>query len=625
MLLINERQNKIINILSKSQDPITGKHLANQLKTSVKTIRNDIKAINQINQQDITIQSKSGVGYSLNTSNIKKEFRCNRQTNNKFELLKKLIDKPINNLYELSDELFVSESTLMNWVNELNEIIIQSSPKLKIRRNSNELIISGSENERRHIFNLFLNQELRINRLSLDKYYDFFDFVDLKILLSEIKNLYKEEQIKLNDFSMISFVLHIAVLLERIHNESYISLKKIKMDNTECIQYSEVLKDLLEKKYKIKLPDQEIAYIYHLYIGELKINDPSEKNNLNEIIESILIQINKTFYIDFSKDLDLPRYLKTHLEGLYQRFLANKFLVNPLTNDIKNKYPFIYNISVYASSLFQQKLNFSFPDDEIAYIALHFLSSYEIIQSEQSKNILLISPYSAGGKRLIRTKLNKIEKYSINIQFISPFENIDKHLNNIDLILVEDDIQVNTDDVPIYTFKDFPTDDDLHQITSILSKNRKKRKDMILSKYARKTFFFPHCSFNSPDEIIKFLCLQLKSKKIVPANYLDLVLERENISSTAYANNHAIPHAIQRVSKRNTIAICLLDKPLNWSGKKVRIVLLLALKAERSNDFEDLFGEISVIFDDKSFVNKLSRMDTYDDFIRLCRSKLYLK
>jgi len=519
--------------------------------------------------------------------------------------------------------MFVSESTLMNWVGELNDTIIQSNPKLKIQRISNELMISGSEKERRHIFNLFLNQELRKNRLSLDKYYNFFDFADLRTLLIDIDKLHKEEDIKLNDFSMISFVLHIAVLLERVHNKSYIRLNKKDMDNVECIQYSEVLKDLLEKKYKVRLPEAEIFYIYHLYVGELKVNEPTENDNLNDIIMFVLSKIKKTFYIDFSRDLDLPRYLKTHIEGLYQRAFSKRFLINPLTNDIKNKYPFIYNISVYASLLFQQKLKFTFPDDEIAYIALHFLSSYEIIQSEQSKNILLISPYGAGGKRLIRAKLNKIEKFSINIKSISPFENVKDHLDNIDLILAEDDVKASTG-VSKYTFKDFLTNDDLHAIAKILSISSKKNKGMILSKYVKNNLFFPNMSFDTPEEVIKFLCSQLVRQNIVPSNYLSLVLEREKISSTAYSNNHAIPHAIERVSRENSIAVCSLNKSMNWSGKKVRVVLLLALKAERSNDFEDLFEELSVIFDDTNFVNKLSRIDNYESFIRVCKSKLLL-
>ena len=68
-LIISDRQNKIIEILNDFGKPVTGKDIAKEFNTSIKTIRNDIKSINA-NNSNIKIQSKSGVGYYLDESNI---------------------------------------------------------------------------------------------------------------------------------------------------------------------------------------------------------------------------------------------------------------------------------------------------------------------------------------------------------------------------------------------------------------------------------------------------------------------------------------------------------------------------------------------------------------------------
>lgn len=47
---------------------------------------------------------------------------------------------------------------------------------------NNELLTEGGEEEKRRIFNLFLNQEIENHQLSLDKYADYFDYCNLKQL-----------------------------------------------------------------------------------------------------------------------------------------------------------------------------------------------------------------------------------------------------------------------------------------------------------------------------------------------------------------------------------------------------------------------------------------------------------
>lgn len=622
MLMISERQRNIIELLSRSKIPITSKSLAEQFNVSTKTVRNDIKYINE-SSISICIHSKPGVGYLLSSGRYYSETQLNNPNYNKFELLKRIIDDSSVDLYKVSDELYVSESTLVNWVNELNKVIMKNNPKLKIRRMENRLEITGTEKERRHVFNLFLDQELRKNKLSLDKYYDFFDFVNLNDLVANINQLHNDEKIKLNDFSTISFVLHIAVLLERVHNKSYIDFKNTEAKNKDCVQYTNNLVKFIEEKYEMKLPTQEIIYIYHLYIGELKLADVDTNDDLKRIIENVLVNIKNTFYIDFSKDKELTRYLRTHIEGLMQRAAKGKFLINPLTNDIKSKYPFIYNISVYASLLIQNDLQFKFPDDEIAYIALHFLSSYEIIQDDKSKNVLFVSPYGVSEQRFIKSRLDKIENYSINFKVISPLDKIESNLKDIDLVLSESEIAIKSN-VKQYVFKKFLTDDDLKNIENIFKVKRTGHEKMILEKFLDPKMFFTNLDLKNSDEVIRFLCKKLIEYKYVPENYTKLVLEREGVSSTAYSNNFAIPHAIQRVANKNVIAVCSLNKAIEWSGKRVRIILLLAFKSERTSDFENIFGEISMIFDEPNFVNRLSREHNYSDFLRLCNTKLIL-
>lgn len=620
---ITIRQNNMLEYLAQANQPLTSEDLATHLGVSPKTIRNDIQALNHTGK-GVIIDSKRGVGYFI-ADNSKTHIMVHQNEENfQYEVLKAVIDSPQVNLYELADKLFISDSALMTMVSNLNNVIAQADPSLQIRRVNNDLLISGTEGQRRHVFNLFLAQEIREKDLPLDKYASYFAFSDLRELYSLINTLHEQEHIKMNGFAAISFVLHISVLLERIHEGNYVYQKQVNLDHDACREYAEALKQLLEKKFQITLPDQELAYIYHLYLGQFQTVEPVNQTKLDQVIHQVLTAIRETFYVDFSRDIDLAAYLRNHMKSLYQRAQTDRFLINPLTSDIKTQYPFIYNLSVFAAVLFQKRLEFQIPDDEIAYIALHFLASYDTIQSERTKNILLITPYGLGNQRLIQVKLNQIENFEINVKdtpTIKEALRIIHQTRNVDLVLTTEPIHVNLG-APIFLYHGLLSDEDVAGISRFLQQEEKTTHQLVMEKFMDARLFFPAKSLTNPEDVIRFLCQKLVDNGDVDANYVNLVLERERLSSTAYENNHAIPHAIQRVAMHSAIAVCSLPRAIDWNGKKVRLVLLLALTSERKSDFEDLFGELVKVLDSTSFVNRLARVTEFETFIELCKKKV---
>jgi lichenan operon transcriptional antiterminator len=129
-------------------------------------------------------------------------------------------------------------------------------------------------------------------------------------------------------------------------------------------------------------------------------------------------------------------------------------------------------------------------------------------------------------------------------------------------------------------------------------------------------------NFETRKEVIAFLCEQLSDKNYCEPDYYEKVWKREMLSSTSYGNYFAIPHAIKRCAKRNAVSICCLDKAIDWDGKKVKVVLLLSLKEEREDMFEELFVQLVDMLDEVRFVKKLSRQQSFESFIKLCQSSI---
>ncbi len=73
--------------------------------------------------------------------------------------------------------------------------------------------------------------------------------------------------------------------------------------------------------------------------------------------------------------------------------------------------------------------------------------------------------------------------------------------------------------------------------------------------------------------------------------------------------------------RKNAVAVCALDKPIDWGGNRVKLVLLLTMKEERDNSFEELFGQLVTILNERSFVKKLAKQEDFQQFIELCEQK----
>lgn len=617
---ISQRQEQIIEKLSFSNLPLTAQVLSKELGVSTKTIRNDIQQLNGQTEQAV-ILSKAGAGFYLNPetlSSLDREKTID-QSNLHFELLVQIIDQDSCDFYELADDFFISESALNRIIKELNDLISRQDQSLIIQRKNNQLFIAGEEADKRRVFTLFLNQEIEANKLSLEKYSNYFGQIDLAKLSQLVIRFHQQENFFINDFSTISFILHVAVLLERVSKASFLNTVKPVMKDQESRLLTLKLAALLEENFQVGIPEEELPYIYRLYSGVIVSNESLEELQLKDVIEELLDSIMGIFYLDFTQDEKIVDYLLTHVSALYKRAISHQYLTNPLLEEIKSKFPFVYNVSVYASAFLQRTLHIQFPEDEIAYLSLHFLSALENIRRKMKKQVLLVSPYGVGNQRIVRAYLDRIKDFEIELSVAkSVFDINDELIKNKDLILTTEALQLETT-VPIYHYHSFLTEQDLNEITQIFVED--SQVPSVLTRFLKEELFFPHEAQKTPEEAIRFLCQQLFEKEYCEADYVEKVLERESLSSTAFGNYYAIPHAIKREAKKNAVAICSFEKPIQWQGKKVKLVLLLALKGERDNFFEQLFEELVMILNEPVRVKRLAKQTSFEKFLAICQEK----
>jgi len=139
--------------------------------------------------------------------------------------------------------------------------------------------------------------------------------------------------------------------------------------------------------------------------------------------------------INFSAPQGLVSALTSHLKISYYRYKYGIFDINPMLEDIRHKYPHLFEICSEVSTLVSQKLGYPISDGEIGYLTLHFGGHLRMTPAGKAvKRIYIICPNGSSTAQLIKNELEQIIPDSLMIDVLSIME-LPEALNPDDLIV----------------------------------------------------------------------------------------------------------------------------------------------------------------------------------------------
>ena len=185
---LNRRHRDILNIILNTDACITGNELARICNVTIRTIRSDIKEINDLlKEYHVEIESSIKKGYFLNKENkeiLKRNNVIRKVLDYKYiietpslpidrqmYILLKLITKKYISVEELTETLYISASTVNNDVAFINKWL-KKDLKLGISYSLNEgITLKANEKEKRNIISWVL--AIRMNISSISKYWNY--------------------------------------------------------------------------------------------------------------------------------------------------------------------------------------------------------------------------------------------------------------------------------------------------------------------------------------------------------------------------------------------------------------------------------------------------------------------
>lgn len=611
------KEKQLLDILSESEGWIPGIVLSKRLGVTERTIRNYVKNLNVYSNK---IQS-SKKGYLLVKNLDEKVDMENKSTPREEYVLSKLLINAKVNIFDLADALAVSDSLV------LSEIIPNLKTKikkynLKIVTHDYNISLQGDEKAKRKLISAIVTKNTYGYANSIGVLRSFFPNANIENISKKIYQLCQQDTNLSNDYSQNNLMIHLLIMYLRLsmgHSLQYVS-PSINMHLQNVIHVNKNIKHLSNQFIKLfesslnkKISEQDKNQIILLIL--LSLNHDTSLRNLvdtkfSNTVKSILKKLADKYYID-NFDTNFLDDLTFHVFMAKQRAEHNYSYPDPLSNQIKQNYSLIYDMAVSFAQLFEKRFNIRLNEDEISFIAIHlatYFSKNKIVQNKV-KCILINEKYHNSSELIKSSILNRFENKILISQILS--------LNQINQI-TDADLIITTEKTPINKFltvqvNPIITNQDLDNINKAIESVRNRK---ILNKFlnSKLYFYMENANLESARDCIKFLgkhCLELG---YIDKDYIKDVLLREKMSSTAFTDCLAIPHAANMFAKHSFIAVIQSNKPITWNNQHVNIVMLIGLAKKDMDKFNEAFDLIVSAFQSPNNVNQILQSTNFTSF-----------
>lgn len=631
--MLTDRQLNIIDILNDNNTWITGKEISNILNVSDRTIRLDISTINTY-YNCLLIESNRRFGYKVNKlllhkQDIKTKDIIPQNSHDRcVYIIKELLFKSQEiNLISLQEKVFVSGYSIDNDIKRIRKTISEY-PSLKIVRSNNNIKLLGNETDKRMLYKHLLTEETQGNFMNLNSIaslWSSFDLLEVKDILEDVCNKY---DYKIRELTLPMIMIHAGVAIERIFNNNFIGTISSYENLSDSKEYiiSREFFEQVSKNINIKLVEEEIRLFALLLIG--KKNAQYRKDVVKEelelevdtLVDNVIGEIKRYFDIDFSNDLDLRVGLSMHLQSLIERQKNNINVTNLYLQEIKRRYPLVFEMAVRAGEVIQEAGNEYVNENELAFLALHLGTAYERVNTVKKYRVIMIIPHNKMLSAMCIDKLNN--RFNDRMEIVATHNFFEENMileDEPDIIITTAPLKHNLKipTINISLFVNYEDESKVFQALNLLDKKRNYGTFVeVIKGLMKEDLFYVKESMKNPTEIIEYLCDELIDKGLATDEYKRDVLKREAVSATAFVHGFAVPHSIEVTANESCISTMILNNPVKWEGYDVKLIILLAIRKTDTHLLKVFFDWLGSMVTDKNKFSQLLEINSYEELIK---------
>ncbi len=601
---LGKREILIVKHLINAKKPLSSDVLGVILGASPKTVRSCMAFVGDILKMagGAKLISKTGSGYTIEIVD-ENEFRVFLQTFNakyldaywipsntssrvNYIIRRLMLMESHLKMDDLKDELYISRVTLTKDLREVRSVLKKYHLKLEHRAKYG-LRIKGRESHFRVALVDYLDVDEDSNSIEDDSLYK----RDPKIINDLLIKALVTNNLSISTNSLRKLVKLIIVSEFRFDKGHPMILSKQEMLNIGSKSEYEAANRLIESLELDIWPLEEIAFIAIFIISRRNIMKNESFSVYQEGIfidysKSILSYIESELHMDFGDYADFDIELAKHLRSMVYRVTYGFEKRDVGILESKGSNP-AFEYAVIASKWLTNQIGLEIQETEIAFLSYRFYMHFRFMSFHMKSKVLVVLSNGKNASDLFIHELySNFGKFIETAEAAEFYEIPYLDVSQFDCIIT--DIPAVQFDVPIEVKRVnyFFTDQDIMKMKSYFSHTQVNSKNFLQCFDAR--FYFPDLEMVDKNEIIKFLFNEISKSYTIDSNALEMILERETISSCERGNSVAIPHTLLPAAMSPIIAIGKLKRPIIWDKEVCQLVLLVINGREEAAPFLSL-------------------------------------
>lgn len=533
----------------------------------------------------------------------------------------------------LASEMFLSESTITQTVKKLKGELVKNNIRLYFE---NGYKLSGNEILIRDLY-------LQINS----------SYGDIFLVDDRINKFNQQSKMKLTDFSKCALSNFVKFIIIRNLNGNSIQESDLYEDtvNFSFFKFVDVLlgKDSLlrEKKYLI-------AYISTLS----SLDEFVEEEKVVRLVKMLIVEIEQKMMVIMKDKNECVRNLSRHLLSSYNRIKYHFPVMNPLTNEIRIKYEYLFRMikNIFKTTMSLKEFS-GIRDEEIAYI-VSYIGAYierDAIGILDRIRVLIVCPNGITVTKTIHYQLEKyfpqidivdelsyfdVRKYAvakydwiistIELKDLSNVVVINPILKNNDLAIIGNmlfsneyqDKKISVSNI-IEAFKKYGSIKNESELTSELYSLYFKTRlykggNPMLKELITVDKIKIIEKIESWEEAIRLVSKPLLDEGTIEPRYIDAMIDGVNefgpyiVLVDCFALAHSRPD--QGVNELS-MSLLKVNKAFDMKGKEVKVVIVLA--ATDNKKHLRALSSITELFTEKKDIERLMETDSVDTILEL--------
>ncbi len=628
-LFTNKRVRDIFTQIA--QGTVTQAALAKEMNVSTRTIRSDLKELNDIiagfgnslihdRKKGFSIQVDNPAGHKTLLEQSQRPWKETRSTaERRRALLAALLRQDADvSLEELESTWFISIYSLRNDITLLKrhfalyDLNIASEGADKFRLSGNEMAL------RRCMYDHLLR-----SKEAEEEYQEIFDTaVKMADIKQQLSHYFVNHGLVVSDVNLRFFTLICGITCERIRRGSWLlDYEFDACDPTLKSVAGDILLRLLGDAVN-SVPQSERDYMamnlaaFCSMPGECAL-EKEQYDAERAVMNHFLSYVSAAWFCDVRYD-DLSRKnLLNHIKAMRIRVNNGITIINPLIEQIKRHYPLMYEMTLAAFSELEHFFSGTLSDDEIGYLVMHIgaiLEETHLTDESHTLTALMVSSEGGASARIVCQKIIRMYPNIAISQCISVEQY--KAMQSVEESIVISLVSIEEKNKRVINLPPMPERWQLENMKYFLTAESAPPAAMV-NYFSADHFFVFDSTAHTKESLIQCLSGKLQVQGRVDEHYLGSVLERETRASTLLDDKIAIPHPLGLVALSTMVTVAIFPEGIEWDpGKTVKLVFMLAISEDAFLDSMLIYDYLTNILDD-DIIDNLSQCSTYGEFIAL--------